>query len=175
MSQAKRDFKSKIQGFPNSNSVNPRGNDTLLTYYYLIRSGALAGGLPNFRKDFGASSFWRRCRGLARLIERCKLGNKDKQTLSFDPEIEKTLRKLRKQAKLQEHSHEIPFEEALEEEFEEKTGDNMAGNEDNNRGRKLADFSIPSAASCGSSVVRPAVDVNNFELKPSLIQLVQQD
>ncbi|MED6116845.1 hypothetical protein PIB30_104036, partial [Stylosanthes scabra] len=50
-------------------SVNPRGNDTLLTYYYLIRSGALAGGLPDFRKDYGASSFWRRCRGLTRLIQ----------------------------------------------------------------------------------------------------------
>ncbi|MED6213543.1 hypothetical protein PIB30_094415 [Stylosanthes scabra] len=70
-------------------------------------------------------------------------GNKDKQTLSFDPEIEKTLRKLRTQAKFQEHSHEIPFEEALEEKFEDKTGDNMAGNEDNNRGRKLADFQYP--------------------------------
>ncbi|MED6117927.1 hypothetical protein PIB30_114593, partial [Stylosanthes scabra] len=99
-------------------------------------------------------------------------GNRDKQSLNFDPEIEKTLRKLRKQAKLQEHSHEIPFEEAFEEkEFEDEIGNNMAGNEDNNRGRKLADFSIPSAASYGSSVVRPAVDVNNFELKPSLIQL----
>ncbi|MED6152797.1 hypothetical protein PIB30_095418 [Stylosanthes scabra] len=32
-----------------------------------------------------------------------RFGNKDKQALSFDPEIEKTLRKLRKQAKLQEH------------------------------------------------------------------------
>ncbi|MED6190441.1 hypothetical protein PIB30_105919, partial [Stylosanthes scabra] len=31
------------------------GTITLLTYYYLIRFGALAGGLPNFRKDFGAS------------------------------------------------------------------------------------------------------------------------
>ncbi|MED6166218.1 hypothetical protein PIB30_106911, partial [Stylosanthes scabra] len=100
-------------------------------------------------------------------------GNKDKQTLSFDPEIEKTLRKIKKQTKFQGYSHEIPFEEALEEEFEDKTGDNMAGNENNNRGWKLADFSIPSAASCGSSVVRPAVDVNDFELKPSLIQLVQ--
>ncbi|MED6215557.1 hypothetical protein PIB30_114865, partial [Stylosanthes scabra] len=80
-----------------------------------------------------------------------------------------TLRKLRKQAKLQEHSHEIPFKEAFEEEeFEDEIGNNMAGNEDNNRGWKLADFSIPSAASCGSSVVRPAVDVNNFELKTSL-------
>ncbi|MED6141835.1 hypothetical protein PIB30_107409 [Stylosanthes scabra] len=46
-----------------------------------------------------------------------------------------------KQAKLQEHSHEIPFEEALKEEkFEDKTSNNMAGNEDHNRGRKLADF-----------------------------------
>ncbi|MED6164154.1 hypothetical protein PIB30_086946 [Stylosanthes scabra] len=51
----------------------------------------------------------------------------------------------------------------------------MAGNEDNNRGRELADFLIPSAASCDSSVVRLAVDVNNFELKPSLIQLTTFD
>ncbi|MED6199012.1 hypothetical protein PIB30_072022 [Stylosanthes scabra] len=28
---------------------------TLLTYYYLIRFGTLAGGLPDFRKDFRAS------------------------------------------------------------------------------------------------------------------------
>ncbi|MED6117770.1 hypothetical protein PIB30_112889, partial [Stylosanthes scabra] len=96
--------------------------------------------------------------------------NKDKQPLSFDPEIERTLCKLSKQAKLQEHIHEIPFEEALEgEELADKTSDNMAGNEDHNRGRKLAGFLIPSATSCGSSVVRPAIDVNNFELKPSLI------
>ncbi|MED6163801.1 hypothetical protein PIB30_083558 [Stylosanthes scabra] len=65
----------------------------------------------------------------------CMQGNKDNQTLSFDPEIEKTLRKIRKQTKLQEHSYEIPFEEALEEEeFEDETGDNMAGNKDNNKG-----------------------------------------
>ncbi|MED6203382.1 hypothetical protein PIB30_114950, partial [Stylosanthes scabra] len=30
-------------------------------------------------------------------------GNKYKQTLSFDPKIERNMRKLRKQAKLQEH------------------------------------------------------------------------
>ncbi|MED6115867.1 hypothetical protein PIB30_094779, partial [Stylosanthes scabra] len=33
------------------------GTITLLTYYYLIRSGALAGGLPDFRKDFGSITF----------------------------------------------------------------------------------------------------------------------
>ncbi|MED6152226.1 hypothetical protein PIB30_089844 [Stylosanthes scabra] len=81
-------------------------------------------------------------------------GNKDKHPLSFDPEIERTLHKLRKQARLQEQIHEIPFEEALQgEELADKTSDNMAGNEDHNRGRKLADFLIPSATSCGSSVV----------------------
>ncbi|MED6171004.1 hypothetical protein PIB30_036657 [Stylosanthes scabra] len=40
-----------------SDSINLRGNDTLLTLYYLIRSGALAGGSLRFRKDFGHHSF----------------------------------------------------------------------------------------------------------------------
>ncbi|MED6125875.1 hypothetical protein PIB30_072751 [Stylosanthes scabra] len=33
--------------------VNPRGNNTLLTFYYLIRSGALADGASKLRKGFG--------------------------------------------------------------------------------------------------------------------------
>ncbi|MED6223238.1 hypothetical protein PIB30_072026 [Stylosanthes scabra] len=37
--------------------------------------------------------------------------------------------------------------------------------------RTLGDYTIPSTASCGSSIVRPNVEANNFELKPSLIQL----
>ncbi|MED6184584.1 hypothetical protein PIB30_048795 [Stylosanthes scabra] len=41
---------------PNA-SINLRGNDTLLTLYYLIRSGALAGGSLRFRKDFGHQIF----------------------------------------------------------------------------------------------------------------------
>ncbi|MED6134830.1 hypothetical protein PIB30_040611 [Stylosanthes scabra] len=52
---------------------------------------------PKLRKDFGHQ------------------GNKDKQILEFDPEIEQTLRKLRKQAKLQKQPHKISFEEVLEE------------------------------------------------------------
>ncbi|MED6153738.1 hypothetical protein PIB30_104956, partial [Stylosanthes scabra] len=42
-------------------------------------------------------------------------GNKDKQTLNFDPEIEKTLRKLRKQSKLQKQTQEGSSEEVFEE------------------------------------------------------------
>ncbi|MED6201749.1 hypothetical protein PIB30_098184 [Stylosanthes scabra] len=44
--------------------------------------------------------------------------NKEKQILNFDPEIERTLRKLRKQSK---QAHEISSEEIFEE-----TSDNMA-------------------------------------------------
>ncbi|MED6178979.1 hypothetical protein PIB30_112612, partial [Stylosanthes scabra] len=51
----------------------------------------------------------------------------------------------------------------------------MAAEINNEARRTLEDYTIPSTASCGSSIVRPTVEANNFELKPSLIQLVQQD
>ncbi|MED6163105.1 hypothetical protein PIB30_076666, partial [Stylosanthes scabra] len=41
-------------------------------------------------------------------------GNKDKQILNFDLEIERTLRKLRKQSKLLQQTHENPSKEVLE-------------------------------------------------------------
>ncbi|MED6125984.1 hypothetical protein PIB30_073866, partial [Stylosanthes scabra] len=52
----------------------------------------------------------------------------------------------------------------------------MANNEDyiGNHRRTLGDYTIPTTNSCGSSIVRPTVAANNFELKPSLIQLVQR-
>ncbi|MED6224438.1 hypothetical protein PIB30_084003 [Stylosanthes scabra] len=45
--------------------------------------------------------------------------------------------------------------------------------EGNNPRRTLMDYTIPSIDSCRSSTVRPNVEANNFELKPALIQLVQ--
>ncbi|MED6116213.1 hypothetical protein PIB30_098020, partial [Stylosanthes scabra] len=86
-------------------------------------------------------------------------GNKDKQILNFDPEIERTLRKLRKQSK---QTHEISSEEVFEEVF-----DNMAA--EGSQEKTLGEYSIPTTVSCGSSIVRPTIDANNFELKPSLI------
>ncbi|MED6176002.1 hypothetical protein PIB30_083752 [Stylosanthes scabra] len=80
------------------------------------------------------------------------IGNKDKQILEFDPDIEHTLHKLRKQAKLQKQIHEISSEEAFEEVW-----DNMA--EEGNQQRTLGDFTVPTST--------------NFELKRSLIHLVQ--
>ncbi|MED6128608.1 hypothetical protein PIB30_099541, partial [Stylosanthes scabra] len=83
-------------------------------------------------------------------------GNRDKQTLNFDLEIEQTLHKLRKQSKLQKQTHEISFEEVVEEVL-----DNMA--KGGNHRRTFADFTTPTTASCGSSIVCPTVDANNFE------------
>ncbi|MED6191025.1 hypothetical protein PIB30_111979, partial [Stylosanthes scabra] len=44
-----------------------------------------------------------------------------------------------------------------------------------NQRRTIADYQSPSTTSCGSSIVWPTVDANNFELKPVLVQLVQQN
>ncbi|MED6225409.1 hypothetical protein PIB30_093472, partial [Stylosanthes scabra] len=92
----------------------------------------------------------------------CMQGNRDKQAIKFDPEIERTLRKLKKKATQQVVNQVI-------EEVEQNKMDAVHGNEQR---RTLGDYTIHSTASCGSSVVRPNVEANNFELKPSLIQLV---
>ncbi|MED6138464.1 hypothetical protein PIB30_074437, partial [Stylosanthes scabra] len=99
---------------------------------------------------------------------------RDKPIIEFDPEIEKTLKKNRSRVKAQRtlqfeqeevNSEEGASENSFEEEFiEEEIQDNMA---DNQR-RILADYTNPTTTSCGSSIVWPNVDANNFELKPTL-------
>ncbi|MED6224716.1 hypothetical protein PIB30_086769 [Stylosanthes scabra] len=74
----------------------------------------------------------------------------------------------RKQAKLQKQTHKISSEEVFEE-----VSVNMA--EEGDQRKTLGDFTVPTTASCGSSIVRPTVEANSFELKPVLIHLVQQD
>ncbi|MED6213498.1 hypothetical protein PIB30_093998, partial [Stylosanthes scabra] len=114
-------------------------------------------------------------------------GNRrDKPTIEFDPEIEKTLKKNRSRVKAQRAlqfeqeeanseegaSEKSSEEEIVEENFEEEIQDNMADNANNQR-RTLMDYTNPTTASCGSSIVWPTVDANNFEVKPALVQLVQ--
>ncbi|MED6177796.1 hypothetical protein PIB30_101447, partial [Stylosanthes scabra] len=89
-------------------------------------------------------------------------GNMDKQILEFDPEIEQTLCKLRKQGKLQKKPHEISSKEAFEEVLV-----NMV--EEGDQRKTFGEFTVPTTASYGSRLVRPTVEANNFELKPALI------
>ncbi|MED6184682.1 hypothetical protein PIB30_049879 [Stylosanthes scabra] len=117
------------------------------------------------------------------------MGNRrDKPTIKFDPKIEKTLKKNRRRVKAQralqfdqekadseEGASEKSFEEEIvEENTEEEIQNNMANNANNQR-RTLTDYTNPTTTSCGSSIVWPNVDANNFELKPALVQLVQQN
>ncbi|MED6225966.1 hypothetical protein PIB30_098689, partial [Stylosanthes scabra] len=116
-------------------------------------------------------------------------GNRrDKPIIEFNPEIEKTLKKNRSRVKAQRAllfeqqeanseegaSEKFSEEEIVEENSEKEIQDNMADNANNQR-RTLGDYTNPTIASCGSSIVWPTVDANNFELKPALVQLVQQN
>ncbi len=78
----------------------------------------------------------------------------------FDPEIERTLRALRKQQRL---------------ELKQKQAVAMADNQDNQNKRLLSDYAVPNVNGAQPSIVRPTVNANNFEIKPGLIQMVQQE
>ncbi|MED6177018.1 hypothetical protein PIB30_093794 [Stylosanthes scabra] len=72
------------------------------------------------------------CLGMAQQASSTSRGNQDKQHFFFDPEIERTLRKLKKQTK---SSRQLNFEEVEE--------NNMAADPR----RTLGDYTIPSTAS----------------------------
>ncbi|MED6165994.1 hypothetical protein PIB30_104893, partial [Stylosanthes scabra] len=113
--------------------------------------------------------------------------HRGKPIIEFDTEIERTLKKnrnkVRTQRSLQFDREEASSEEVVSEKFfeeeiveesiEEEIQDNMADHTNNQR-RTIADYQNPTTTSCGSSIVWPTVDANNFELKPALVQLVQQ-
>nr|XP_027109803.1 uncharacterized protein LOC113729769 [Coffea arabica] len=93
-----------------------------------------------------------------------------REVAPFDPEIERALRRQRRNTPHQEEQ-EIwqPIEEILIElPFEEE----IAENEPNRR--ILRDFALPETQGSQTSIARPMVNANNFEIKPSLIQMVQQ-
>ena len=75
------------------------------------------------------------------------------QTL-FDPEIERTLHQLKKEKK--------------------KEANTSLSNMANQEQKVLRDYATPSVNGATSSIRRPAIQANNFEIKPAIIQMIQQ-
>ena len=91
---------------------------------------------------------------------------------------QRTLRRIRRA----ERGKNVIGEEESEEEFQEMEGDpsnlNQPGGGANNnpqQRRVLASYTFANARHCWSSILTPNVNANNFELKPQLITLVQNN
>ena len=74
------------------------------------------------------------------------------QTL-FDLEIEKTLHKLKKEKKKEANT----------------SLSNMVDQEQ----KALRDYTMPSVNGATSSIMRPTIQANNFEIKLAIIQMIQ--
>ncbi|KAH9734901.1 hypothetical protein KPL71_017554 [Citrus sinensis] len=79
--------------------------------------------------------------------------------LPFDREIERTCRRLNRERR-----------EALQEQQLIIVDEALHGNED---ARPLRDYIVPTVNGARSSIARPAVQANNFEIKPAIIQMIQ--
>ena len=75
--------------------------------------------------------------------------------IEFDPEIERTFKR-----RLREQRNHIKKMEGVD--------------DGRNQPRLLKDYAAPTVKGTTSSIRRPAIQANNFEIKPSLIQMLQQ-
>ncbi|KAL5574401.1 hypothetical protein UlMin_023998 [Ulmus minor] len=81
--------------------------------------------------------------------------------LPFDPEIDRTYRRLNRERR---RSQSAPTRQSAMDPLE------GGGNR-----RALRDYAAPNVAGTTSGIRRPAVQANNFEIKPSFIQMVQSN
>ena len=97
--------------------------------------------------------------------------NKDKGILvEADPEPERTLKRKLREAKAQLSG------EDLTEIFEKEEDMAVENNNNDEDARKmLGDFTAPTSDFYGRSISIPAIGENNFELKPQLVSLMQQN
>ncbi|MED6116560.1 hypothetical protein PIB30_101375, partial [Stylosanthes scabra] len=89
----------------------------------------------------------------------------DRDDLDYNSKPERTLLTRRREARRRAR------QAALEQQLNmagENNDDNFNNVENQNR-VTLGKYINPTAESCGSTIRRPAIQANNFELKPSLI------
>ena len=95
---------------------------------------------------------------------------KDKSILvEADPEPERTLKRNLREAKAQ-----LSLED-LTEFFKEEEHMAAENNNANNARKVMGDFTAPTPDFYGRSISIPAIGANNFELKPQLVSLMQQN
>ena len=95
--------------------------------------------------------------------------NRDKDILiEADPEPKRTLKRKLREAKAQLSGEDLT-------EIFEKEEDMAAKNNNNNARKMLGDYAAPTSNFYGRSISIPAIGANNFELKPQLVSLIQQN
>ena len=99
---------------------------------------------------------------------------------TFHETDERILRRLRREAREKNVAGEEESDEEYHELEEHSTNPTnppvrMANNNGQPHRRVLASYTFANPRHCGSSILTPNVDANNFELKPQLITLVQNN
>ncbi|KAK7320930.1 hypothetical protein VNO77_30889 [Canavalia gladiata] len=93
--------------------------------------------------------------------------------LVFEPEIEKLARRNRRETRLRKAQQE---QEILQGTSEENLVHRSVMEEHPlNKRITSGEYVVPNSAGCSASIVRPPIAANNFEIKPALLHLVQQD
>ena len=113
-------------------------------------------------------------------------GRRSGASTSFDYEPERTFLRLKMEAKRkrvvgaeeEEEYFETNMEENMENHHEEEVHNYARGgpvNHDGQERRVLGSYINPNPGNCGSSILKPKIHANNFELKSQLITLVQNN
>ena len=95
-------------------------------------------------------------------------GTVAEKILLFDPEIERTARHNRSIAKKKKQ------ERKAGPSIDKKEHISTMAEEQPTR-RTLLDYSMPNTNNYQGSIVRPPIQANNFEIKPTLLQVIQQN
>jgi hypothetical protein len=99
------------------------------------------------------------------------------ELVEFDPEIERIFSRLRRaiHQKFDQSSQidnkKVAVNQSLENIEVNQDGNNNA-NSGNGARRIIVEFARPVISEINSSIIRPRVEANNFEIKPNIIQMI---
>ena len=91
------------------------------------------------------------------------------ELIQKDPKIERTLRNFRHTQRQRAESDRI-----RQFEMEQNMGEDIQAAAAAGQPRTMSDYARPNLMGAESSILRPTVAANNFEIKPNVIQMVQQ-